>query len=140
MSPAAMTARRACDCLDRCGDDPRLARGKVDRCPDSVLRERLQQETVERFTLARELALKGALSIVRAEAAPITTPDGGRWLSLDDGDPERAADLHRAGRYLLLMRHAEAHPTRAHLLRLVGPASTPGPQAPISQPTKEPHA
>lgn len=124
-----------CDCLDLCGDDPRVRAGKLPLCPEGQQRKRDLAEAGERFALQRDLALDGALALLRAEAEPYTGTDGITWLCIDAGIlPAERAALARAARYLLLTRNAVQHPSRPTLLRLVGPATQQGPSGPVRNP------
>lgn len=144
MRPAAMTARTAvqppactriangpeepCDCLCRCGDDPRLTRGQAKPCEYSVAQARQLAEVTRRMELQRTLADAGALRLVR-DAQPAEWADCSEWF--DAATPTTgpaAAQVAMALEYLLLRRLAERHPQRPHLVRIALAALQPTPE------------
>jgi hypothetical protein len=144
MRPAAMTARTVvqppactriangpdepCDCLCRCGDDPRLARGQAKPCEYSVAQARQLAEVARRMELQRDLADMAALRLAR-DAQPAVWADSSAWLDAATPPTSRAASqVAMALEYLLLRRLAERHPQHPNLVR-ISPAAPGEPQS-----------
>lgn len=90
--PPPFLNNRQCDCLNRCGDDPWLKDGRVDKCNDLI---RIEQEAAERalWRLCRwkdvNQELPDADETVLVATIDNTEPvwlgyyDGERWLDAE---------------------------------------------------------
>lgn len=124
---ADTTTWRACDCLDRCGDDPAIGDGRADPCQRFRDRERRYAELSEIHRLQLELARHGALQVLEnCVVCEVSVIDSWAWidirhaLALQAGTvrADQVARVRNAARYLVHTGDAMQHPTQPHLVRL----------------------
>jgi hypothetical protein len=109
---------KACDCLVRCGDDPRLAAGKATPCERSAQLAAKSARNSELHALAFPIARRWALEVVQSCGEQVLVNGHVHHKTLLPRSHPDAADLKVAARYLLLADAATPHPTRANLLRI----------------------
>lgn len=107
-----------CDCLNYCGDDPRLQEGRVQPCASSAALAAKRARSLERERLGLELAKRFALEVVRTAGEQVLLNGHIHFKTQLPKSHRDAADLTQAARYLLLSDLAIPHPTRANLLRI----------------------
>lgn len=107
-----------CDCLNYCGDDPRLQEGRVQACAASVALAAKRARNLERERLGVDLAKRFALEVVRTAGEQVLLNGHIHFKTVLPKSHRDATDLAQAARYLLLADLATPHPTRANLLRI----------------------
>lgn len=111
-----------CDCLNHCGDDPRLKRGAVPHCEHHQRLQRERAEASELASLERAIATDSAASTVECECHHLQI-DGGAWLDTSRLAADVAPAVAQACRYLELRGQLQRHGSQPALVRLA-PALT----------------
>lgn len=107
-----------CDCLDRCGDDPRLQANppSVARCAPALKREAEFDQFVQLRQIEPEIALDAAQRAVVFSGTSHWI-EGRCWYDTQL-NRHGVKDYARAVTYLLLREEAYRHPEQPHLVRL----------------------
>jgi len=124
-NPCSTPTRPPCDCLNYCGDDGRVFNGQAQPCAASVALQTKREEASELNALAMQLAKESALESVRLVAHKVVS-NGIVYFDITGAAGARegaankwASTVKAAARFLVLAKHAEPHPTKPHMLRIL---------------------
>jgi hypothetical protein len=110
-----------CDCLTFCGDDPNVFNGNAQPCAAIAALQAKREEASELHTLAFKCAEIWARCVLGMTGTPVLT-NGHIHTDItpsQSDDKQWLARVNEAARLLVLLKKAEQHPTRPHLLRLL---------------------